>query len=105
MVRIRILPYLGELTAEGPVRLIDVLDDQGNVGLPLSCRGANCAICRVRVLRGQELLEPAAAREQETLRAAGAGADERLACQIGLLPAAHGELELALSSSSASAGS
>lgn len=105
MVRIRILPHLAELTAEGPVRLLDVLDDRGGVGLPLSCRGANCAICRVRVLRGRELLEPPVAREQDTLRANGAGADERLACQICLVSAAHGELELALSSSSASAGS
>ena len=105
MVRIRILPYLAELTAEGPARLVDVLDDQEGVGLPFACRGATCAICRVRVLRGQELLEPAQRREQETLQAAGAAADERLACQIGLLPAAQGELELAVSSSSASAGS
>jgi ferredoxin len=105
MVRIRVLPYLAELTVEGPARLVDVLDEHGGGGLPLSCRGATCATCRVRVQRGQELLEPAASRELETLHAVGAAADERLGCQIGLRADAHGELELALSSTSASAGS
>jgi ferredoxin len=105
MVRIRVLPYFAEFTVEGPARLVDVLDDHGGRGLPLSCRGATCAICRVQVRRGQELLEPAAARELETLRGAGAAADERLACQIDLRPDVHGELELALSSTSASVGS
>lgn len=105
MVRIRILPYLVELAVEGPARLVDVLDEQGGVGPPLSCRGATCAICRVQVRRGEELLEPASARELETLHGAGAAPDERLACQIGLRPDVHGQLELALSSTSASAGS
>ena len=105
MVRIRVLPYLGELASEAPARLLDVLDDHGGLALPLSCRGATCATCRVHVRRGQELLEGAGAREQETLRGVGATADERLACQLELRADAHGELELELSSSSASAGS
>jgi ferredoxin len=105
MVRIRILPHETEWTAEGPERLLDLLDDGGGGQLPVSCRGANCGVCRVRVLRGADLLEPALPRERETLAAAGARADERLACQLLVSSGAEGELELLLSSSSSSAGS
>jgi ferredoxin len=105
MVRIRVLPHGTEWTAQGPARLLDLLDDRGGAGLPVSCRGANCGICRVRVKRGGDLLEPAAPRELEVLASAGAGGDERLGCQIFLRDQAEGELELSLSSSSASAGS
>jgi ferredoxin len=105
MVRIRIFPHDdAEWTAEGPARLLDLLDDRGG-GLPVSCRGANCGVCRVRVRRGADLLAPAERRERETLDLLHAASDERLGCQVQLRDQADGELVLMLSSSSESAGS
>jgi ferredoxin len=105
VVRIRIFPHGAELLGVPPARLIDLIDDREGVGFPLSCRGGNCGVCRVHVLRGADLLEPASRRERETLRSAHAADDERLGCQLNLAPDACGELELALSSSGAAAGS
>jgi ferredoxin len=103
VVRIRIFPHGTELDCVGPARLVDLIDDREGVGLPLSCRGGTCATCRVRVQRGAELLEPASARERETLHSAGAAADERLGCQLSVCANASGEL--VLSSIGAAAGS
>lgn len=64
--------------AAGP--LIDVCDD-ARAPVQLSCRGANCGICRVEVLAGAELLDPPRADELEVLRLAGAPPGHRLACQ------------------------
>jgi ferredoxin len=103
VVRIRIIPHGIELNCLGPARLIDLIDDLAAGGLPLSCRGGTCATCRVRVERGAELLEPASARERETLHSAGAASDERLGCQLSVCADASGELQL--SSTGAAAGS
>jgi ferredoxin len=105
VVHIRIFPHGAEFAGTGPARLVDLVDDREGAGLPLSCRGGNCGICRVHVLRGAELLEPATARERETLHFARADGDERLGCQLSLRVDARGELELLLSSSAGSAGS
>jgi ferredoxin len=105
VVRIRILPHGAEVLGSGASRLVDLIDDREGVGLPLSCRGGNCAVCRVHVTRGTDLLEPASPRELETLHFARAAADERLGCQLCLRSDARGEVELVLSSTSASAGS
>jgi ferredoxin len=105
VVRIRIFPHGAELVGVGPARLLDLIDDREGVGLPVSCRGGNCGICRVRVLRGAELLEQASRRERETLHFAQARAEERLGCQLSLCVDASGLLELELSSTDASAES
>lgn len=70
------------LTASSGDRLVDLLDAQAGHGLPLACRGANCAICRVRVRSGDAALQRPAAAELRCLADAGAGPDERLACQL-----------------------
>jgi ferredoxin len=70
------------LPAREGERLLDLLDDQPGHGLPLACRGANCAVCRVRVLEGAPLLAPPLAAERALLVQHSAGADERLACQL-----------------------
>lgn len=96
MLRIRIQPSGALLYSEGRARLIDLIDDTEGTGMPLSCRGARCGICRVRVARGGTSLADAAPDECETLAALGASADERLACQIWLRDAATGEVVLEL---------
>lgn len=106
VVRIRILPHGAELSGQGPVRLLDLADEHERAaGLSFSCRGANCGVCRVRVVHGAELLELASTRERDTLRFAHAADDERLGCQLSVRADADGVIELELSSTAASAGS
>jgi ferredoxin len=83
--------------AEGGERLLDLVDEQSIASVPLSCRGAHCGICRLRVLRGAGCFEPPGRLERETLAALGAGSGERLGCQLRLAPGASGEAELLLS--------
>lgn len=78
------------------VRLVDAIDDVRGIGLPLSCRGGRCGVCRVRVLSGAAAFEPASAREQESLRFAWALPDERHGCQL-VVKEDEGEAELLLS--------
>jgi ferredoxin len=70
------------LVANSGDRLVDLLDDHAGHGLPLACRGANCAICRVRVHGGEDALLQPDASELRCLAEAGALAGERLACQL-----------------------
>jgi len=49
--------------------------------LEFDCRKADCGICIIRVLKGNETLSPPTAREADFLRAMHADPDERLACQ------------------------
>lgn len=76
-------------------------DDAGEASVPLSpaeslltallkagepvrhdCGGkALCGTCRVRILSDARALSPVRQRERDRLNAAGAGRDERLACQ------------------------
>ncbi len=77
-------------------RLLDVCDELAVgpdaspsrvVPVPFSCRGATCGSCRVDVLEGTEVLEPASAGEQETLSLFGDDpVKRRLACQLRMLP-------------------
>jgi ferredoxin len=83
--------------AEGGERLLDLLDEQSIASVPLSCRGAHCGICRLRVVRGASCFEPPGRLECETLAALGAGTGERLGCQLRLAPGSSGEAELLLS--------
>jgi ferredoxin len=71
-----------EFCARAGERLLDVLDDEGAHELPVSCRGANCGVCRVTVLEGQSALEPPMAAERELLMQCHAQRNERLGCQI-----------------------
>jgi ferredoxin len=65
-------------------RLLDLLDDEMSHGLPLACRGANCAVCRVRVLGGQSALVAPDETERASLVKVGAATNERLACQVAV---------------------
>jgi ferredoxin len=71
-----------EITVDvaGPERLLDVCDAAG-APVAFSCRDGNCATCRVEVLAGIDLLEPARAEERDVLDRLSAAANQRLACQ------------------------
>ncbi|HEX6243945.1 MAG TPA: 2Fe-2S iron-sulfur cluster-binding protein, partial [Polyangiales bacterium] len=88
MLHIRLEPLGIELTSASDSRLIDLLDDVDDTklvaGVPLSCRGARCGVCRVRVVRGESAIIAPRADERDTLRILGADPDERLACQLEL---------------------
>jgi ferredoxin len=71
-----------EVPAPDGGALIDLCDEQ-NAGIPFSCRSASCGTCRVDVLEGAELLEPAADEELDVLDIFGDNpAERRLACQV-----------------------
>ena len=84
-----------ELEVESGDRLLD-LCDAGSVPQLFACRSGSCGACRVRVLEGAALLDPAEATEIATLQALGMDADERLACQI-VVRAADGHVRLTAS--------
>ena len=63
-------------------------------GVPLSCRGARCGACRVRVAAGHSSLSEARQDERATLTWLGAGTDERLACQLELRADAREDVTL-----------
>jgi ferredoxin len=79
-------PALGTSPAGPAVRvvsagpLVDVCDE-AHAPIELSCRAANCGICRVDVLAGAELMEPAGADERAVLERFAAAPGQRLACQ------------------------
>jgi 2Fe-2S ferredoxin len=65
-------------------RLVDICD-QESAPVPFSCRSACCGTCRVQVLEGANLLDPALEDELEVLEAFGDDPAEcRLACQARL---------------------
>ena len=57
---------------------------QQKTPLEFDCRKADCGICVIRVLKGQEHLADATLQEKEFLRAMHAEENERLACQCRL---------------------
>ncbi len=87
MPRIEILA--GELgpavAAEAPEggSLLD-LCDEAHAPIPFSCRSATCGTCRVVVMQGAQLLEPARADERDVLAIFDAPPSHRLACQARL---------------------
>jgi len=81
-----------ELEASSGDRLLD-LCDEGALPQLFACRSGSCGVCRVRVLEGGALLDPAEASETATLEALGMDADERLACQI-VVRGKHGHVRL-----------
>jgi ferredoxin len=70
----------------GSERLLDICD-QSHAPVAFSCRGATCATCRVEILEGAELLEPAGEAERELLTTLGSPPSTRLACQAIVLAA------------------
>jgi adenylate cyclase len=64
----------------GRARLLDVCDD-ARAPVRFGCRAARCTTCRVEVLEGEDLLEPAGPEEIELLVVIGAPSHVRLACQ------------------------
>jgi ferredoxin len=66
--------------AEGGGPLVDLCDSAG-APVALSCRSASCAVCRVEVLAGRELLEPPRDDEAALLQLFDAPPSQRLACQ------------------------
>ncbi len=63
------------------------LCDETAAPIPFSCRSASCGTCRVRVLRGAELLLPPEDDERELLAIFGVSSSsaapvQRLACQV-----------------------
>jgi ferredoxin len=66
-------------------RLLDVCDD-AHAPVEVSCRSANCGVCRIEVLDGADRLDPPLAVEAEVLRLAAAPPGHRLACQVELRP-------------------
>jgi ferredoxin len=89
MPRIRVInPRLGrDREAEAPEGgwLADICD-QARLPIPFSCRSASCATCHVRVVQGQECLDPPEADERDLLDFIGASDGSRLACQIRVKP-------------------
>lgn len=60
--------------------LLDICDE-AHAPVAFSCRSANCGICRVEIVTGIDLLEPAESEERELLSALTASSSERLACR------------------------
>jgi ferredoxin len=67
-------------------RLVDICDER-YAPVPFSCRSANCGTCRIDVIEGAELLEPASKVELEVLDLFGDDPRRRrLACQARVRP-------------------
>ena len=96
IIGVRLEPAGVELSLAAGERLLDALDEtqQTRCALPSACRAGNCGTCRVEVLAGNALLAPADGQEVAVLRELGAGAAERLGCQVYASRGAAGVLVL-----------
>lgn len=74
--------YVVEVPTGGAV--IDICDEHPRSGVPFSCRDANCGTCRVEILEGESMLEPADGDERFLLEHLGNRPGMRLACQLRL---------------------
>jgi ferredoxin len=63
-------------------RVVDLCDEHPRAGVPFSCRDANCGTCRVEVLEGRALCEPAGEDEAALLAILGDRPAMRLSCQL-----------------------
>jgi len=68
-------------------RMLDACDE-ASAPISFSCRSASCGTCRVEVLEGASLLEPANEDEREVLEIFATGPEQRLACQAIVRPGA-----------------
>jgi ferredoxin len=85
-----------EFELERGERLLDRVDEVG-APLPLSCRSASCAICRVRIALGAEQFDAPSEDERATLALFEAARDERLGCQLRATSTASGSAHLVTS--------
>ena len=95
-MRVRFEPLGVAIEAQPSERLLDLVDEHPGLGLPTACRAANCGLCVLTVVAGAEWVEPASARERETLRALGAQPAARLGCQLRIRSALDSAAELTL---------
>ncbi len=78
----------------GGGKLVDVCDTSA-APVPFSCRSASCGTCRIEVLEGAELLEPALDEELEVLDVFGDDPKKkRLACQARLCTGRTGRIKV-----------
>jgi len=74
-----------EVEASGGAALVDLCDER-DAPVPFSCRSAACGTCRIDVLEGAHLLEPASDEELDILDLFGDDPSRRrLACQARLV--------------------
>lgn len=64
-------------------RLLDLRDD-ASLPVSVSCRSADCGVCRIEVVQGAELLEPPSHDEKAVLARLGSPPKVRLLCQAVL---------------------
>ncbi|MDP9002512.1 MAG: (2Fe-2S)-binding protein [Myxococcota bacterium] len=86
----RVMFESGEVIVEADMpdggRLVDLCDER-SAPVPFSCRSASCGTCRIDVIQGAELLEPARSDELEVLDLFGDHPSRRrLACQAHVRP-------------------
>ncbi len=94
-IDVRIEPSGVVLRVASSERVLDVLDEAPEAGLPLACRAGNCGACLLVVRRGGELLAPPDLAERETLAAFGAAPPgERLGCQLRVAAGVSGQIVL-----------
>jgi ferredoxin len=94
-VDVRIEPSGLVLRVASSERVLDVLDDAPDAGLPIACRAGNCGACLVEIRSGAELLLPPDLAERETLTAFGAAPPgERLGCQLRVATGVSGQIVL-----------
>ncbi|MFW5924989.1 MAG: 2Fe-2S iron-sulfur cluster-binding protein [Myxococcota bacterium] len=84
MTTVRFEPSGYETEAAAGTRLVDVVDDHPEAGVPFSCRSATCGTCRVEVIQGQQAVAPPSEDEQEVLVLFGDPPAVRLCCQLEL---------------------
>lgn len=74
-------------------RVLDLCDEYPRAGIPFSCRDANCGTCRLEVLEGEALCEPADEDERSLLAHLGNRPRMRLGCQL-VLKSGEGRVRL-----------
>jgi ferredoxin len=94
-IDVRIEPSGLVLRVATSERVLDILDEAPEAGLPLACRAGNCGACLLIVREGAELLDPPDLAERETLTAfGGAPPGERLGCQLRVAAGVSGRIVL-----------
>ncbi|MEH6650099.1 MAG: adenylate/guanylate cyclase domain-containing protein [Motiliproteus sp.] len=77
-------PLRGAFTARRGQTLLEALREAGIAHSSVCGGRARCTTCRVRVVQGQQQLEPVSSAERDALKGIKAEADVRLACQLVL---------------------
>ena len=94
-IDVRIEPSGLVLRVASSERVLDVLDEAPDAGLPIACRAGNCGACLLGIREGGDLLLPPDLAERETLTAFGAAPPgERLGCQLRVAAGVSGQIVL-----------